>query len=108
METVFNHGLCVQFRTENFREFSEAKVHWSLSLSVQGLLKAKVEPLVLAMSFKAVECCQFVTSLGLYLHSEAVLTWSVWILLKRQLSKFDCGLSRILVEGKVDVKAEAC
>lgn len=47
-------------------------------------------------------------SLGLYLHSEAVHIWSVWVLLKRQLSKFKYGLSRILVEGKVDVKAEAC
>lgn len=38
--TVVNCGLVLQFKTENFREFSEAKVHWPLSLSVQGLLKA--------------------------------------------------------------------
>lgn len=46
-------------------------------------------------------------SLGPYLHSEAVHIWSVQVLSKRQLSKFECGLSRILVEEKVDAKAEA-
>lgn len=37
----------LQLGTENFREFSEAKVHWSLSLPAQGLMKAKLEQLKL-------------------------------------------------------------
>lgn len=82
LSTVFY--FCNLKLFENFREFSEAKVHWSLSLAVQGLLKAYLEQLVLVASFKADECCQLVTAVQCYI---------------RILEQFISGLYRFCQKG---------